>query len=301
MSIDLDALCRQLRRHDRVARIVITATEGSSPREAGASMLVWNGGQEGSIGGGALEYECVAAARERLSGASPHADYARRSLGPGLGQCCGGSVTLVTEIFDRNAVARLSETQALFIRPLQHGAGCAPDGLRETKSEVAIADGWIVEPVARPGRHIWIYGAGHVGRAIVSVLAPLPGFQIVWVDVGLERYPDREWPNVRKLPAVNPADTVGLAEPDSEHLIMTYSHGFDQEICNRILASRFRSAGLIGSATKWKRFRRRLIDAGHKPDAVDRIECPIGDSSLGKHPQAIAVGVVSRLLQRHAE
>ncbi|MFN3577396.1 MAG: XdhC family protein, partial [Tabrizicola sp.] len=87
------------------------------------------------------------------------------------------------------------------------------------------------------------------------------------------------------------------APTDAEHLILTFSHALDLELCHRLLIRGFRSCGLIGSATKWGRFRSRLAALGHDAAAIGRIRCPIGDPRLGKHPQAIAVGVVAELLR----
>jgi xanthine dehydrogenase accessory factor len=87
------------------------------------------------------------------------------------------------------------------------------------------------------------------------------------------------------------------APTDAEHLILTYSHALDLDLCHRLLRRGFLSCGLIGSATKWARFRSRLTALGHDAAAVGRIRCPIGDPALGKHPQAIAVGVAAELLK----
>jgi xanthine dehydrogenase accessory factor len=101
---------------------------------------------------------------------------------------------------------------------------------------------------------------------------------------------------VTPLVAVNPADLVA-APPEAEHLILTYSHALDLELCHRLLGHGFASCGLIGSRTKWARFRSRLAALGHGEASVARIRCPIGDPTLGKHPQAIAVGVAQEVLR----
>jgi xanthine dehydrogenase accessory factor len=157
--------------------------------------------------------------------------------------------------------------------------------------------GWMVEPVAEADRQVWVWGAGHVGRALVSVLAPLPGIAVTWVDVSAERFPDAVPDGVTVLPAADPGLLADHVPMGAEHLILTFSHSLDLELCHRLLARGFRSCGLIGSGTKWARFRSRLAALGHDPAAVARIRCPIGDPGLGKHPQAIAVGVVADLLR----
>jgi len=286
--------------HGRVARVVVAEVSGSAPREAGAAMLVWADGQSGTIGGGALEYEAARAARARLAAGGPAVQ--RHPLGPGLGQCCGGAVTLVTEVFDAEAVAALGEGPVLrrvtgsAEVPLAIGRA-----LKRARSEgVAPAamfhDGWLLEPLAAPERAVWVWGAGHVGRAIVGVLAPLPDLAITWVDTAAERFPDDVPAGVTAVPAAEPTALVPHAPRAAHHLILTFSHALDLALCHALLAHGFGTCGLIGSATKWARFRKRLADLGHAPDAIARIACPIGDPALGKHPQAIAIGVAAALL-----
>jgi len=223
----------------------------------------------------------------------------RVALGPALGQCCGGAVTLWTEIFgampvsEAGVVARGPGGMPLAVKRLlarARGEGLVPP--------TQLVQGWFVEPVARAERQIWVWGAGHVGRALVSVLAPLPGVAVNWVDVSAERFPDDVPNGVKALPVAAPEVAVALASPDAEHLVVTYSHVLDLELCHRLLGHGFRSVGLIGSATKWARFRSRLSALGHSAEAISRIRCPIGDPSLGKHPQTIAVGVAVQFLSQ---
>lgn len=150
---------------------------------------------------------------------------------------------------------------------------------------------------SRATHPLWIWGAGHVGRAIVSVLLPLQQFDITWVDTGPARFPDYDDPNLSKLVAKEPPLVVTHAPLQAQHLILTYSHDIDLALCDGLLGHGFASAGLIGSATKWARFQKRLVHAGHNPDEISRIICPIGDPALGKHPQAIALGVAATLLR----
>ena len=133
---------------------------------------------------------------------------------------------------------------------------------------------------------------------MISVLAPIPELTIFWIDTGDDRFPDKIPAAVSKLIGSNPAELAPHAPVSSEHLVLTYSHAMDLEICSGLLAKRVARIGLIGSKTKWSRFRRRLIDRGHAKEAVDLIQCPIGIPELGKHPQAIAIGVASEILSR---
>ncbi|MCG6901143.1 MAG: xanthine dehydrogenase accessory protein XdhC [Rhodobacter sp.] len=298
--IDLSSLENAVKDHRLVARVVVAAIEGSAPREPGAAMLVWADGQSGTIGGGALEFEAAAEARRALS--TGRSIAARMPLGPALGQCCGGAVVLVTEVFDAAALSALPGTA--YLRRIE-GTQDAPLALRRAASEArssgaavetAWANGWMLESLAIAKRPLWIFGAGHVGRALINVLAPLPGVSITWVDTAADRFPETLPKDVTQLVAARPADVVAYAPCEAEHLVLTYSHALDLEICHALLRYGFARAGLIGSATKWARFRKRLRALGHSEAAIDRINCPIGDPGLGKHPQAIAVGVAAELL-----
>ena len=307
MSVAFHELHDLVATQGRVARVVVTKSEGSAPREAGAAMLIWEGGQSGTIGGGALEWEATAQARQMLR-AGPDARVTRHPLGPGLGQCCGGAVTLACEIWDAERLARHAPQDGVVIRPVAADApATAPLSVQRLAARLrsgaaapasaVLADGWLIEPVAHASRSLWIWGAGHVGRALVGVLAPLPDFAITWVDTAAERFPPTLPDGVTRLIAVSPPDLVAHAPADAEHLILTYSHAIDLELCHRLLGHGFRTAGLIGSATKWARFRSRLRALGHADAAIARIACPIGNPALGKHPQAIAVGVAAALLE----
>ncbi len=234
-------------------RVTIVAARGSAPRDAGTAMLVHPDRIDGTIGGGALEWEAMRIAREMLNGDTAQTTRTI-ALGPALGQCCGGAVTLHFEP---------AET--------------------------------LPEPLGMP---VWIWGAGHVGRALIHSLSALPDISLTWVDVAAERFPQAVPTNVHSIVATGPPALVPHAPPDAHHLILTYSHDIDLALCHAALNHQFASVGLIGSATKWARFRKRLGQLGHDDAQISRIDCPIGDPSLGKQPQAIAIGVAARLLDR---
>ncbi len=157
------------------------------------------------------------------------------------------------------------------------------------------ADGWLVETLKRPHQPLWLYGAGHVGREIVDVLADLP-FEITWVDTTQNRFPTEIPAHAAPLVAQNPADAVRHAPDTAHHLVLTYSHALDLDICHAVLSRDFATLGLIGSATKRSRFTTRLRKLGHSDAHIAQMICPIGQPSLGKTPKAIAVGVAAELL-----
>ena len=298
MGFDRETLREAVEKHGKVTRVVIAAIRGSSPREVGAAMLVWDGGQTGTIGGGTLEFQAVEAARAQ----QVRSRLSRHALGPDLGQCCGGAVTLLSEVYDAEAVAQLdreviARPVADAPMPLSVKRLLAQARNQGQRPEAQLIDGWMIEPVHSPHRQLWIWGAGHVGRALVDVMAPLPDLAITWVDTAPDRFPDTVPAGVAVVPAAKPAELVRHTPRDAEHLVLTYSHNLDLELCNRLLRHGFRFAGLIGSATKWARFRSRLAALGHSPAHIGRITCPIGDPALGKHPQMIAIGVAAQILR----
>ncbi|MQQ09028.1 xanthine dehydrogenase accessory protein XdhC [Epibacterium sp. SM1979] len=303
MSFDLDALRRAVADHGRVTRVVIAAIRGSSPREVGAAMLVWETGQSGTIGGGALEYELAASARKQRA---PTA-VIRRALGPDLGQCCGGALTLVSEVYDAARLAALDTeviarpVEAPGDMPLRVSRLLADARGQGERPAAQLVDGWLVEPVLRPETPVWIWGAGHVGRAMVDVMQPLPDLDITWVDTAANRFPAKIPERVTAVPTADPLVLVPHAPQNAQHLVLTYSHALDLALCNALLAHGFAFAGVIGSATKWARFRRRLAEMGHSAARIDRLTCPIGDPGLGKHPQMIAIGVTADMLRRAAQ
>lgn len=240
--------------------VEILATKGSTPRDAGTAMKVTPKGTEGTIGGGALEHQAIERARLLLA-VNGREETQTLPLGPGLGQCCGGAVTLR---FTRTShpVDQIGLTQQLIRKPPPN-------------------------PVL-----LWIWGAGHVGRAVINACHPQT-FKITWVDDHIDRFPERVRESVTVTPAADMPRLAARAPAHAHHLIFTYSHDIDLALCAALLKRGFASCGLIGSTTKWARFQKRLRAAGLNPAPIT---CPIGDKSLGKRPDAIASGTVRMLL-----
>ena len=399
--------------HGSCALVTVAAVRGSAPREPGARMVIApDGGFRGTIGGGELEWRAIGAARDALSRNTPAATLSRFTLGPDLGQCCGGSVQLLTEVFDRD---RLDEVQALAAREAagpfvtrgrigpraverivdedvareasgsagtgsfataehtagdgvaydasgsagtgcsiaaEHTAGgnvaCEAPGLARTGSfataehtagdgvaydasgsartgrsiiaertaEGGVAhgglpvergglpvelegDGVIVERFHDPRRPLWLFGAGHVGRALMLALAPLP-FDVTWIDEREGTFPAATPANVRPVRSADAAGELAGAPDGAFVVVMTHSHALDLAIVHAALAAgRFGYVGLIGSAGKRARFVRRLREAGVAEARVATLVCPIGMPAIrSKHPAAIAAGVAAQLLER---
>ncbi|MDF2232754.1 xanthine dehydrogenase accessory protein XdhC [Albimonas sp. CAU 1670] len=316
MTLDLAGLRAAIASGGPLVRVVVAAAEGSAPREPGAAMLVHPDRFEGTIGGGALEFEALAEARRRLAAGGPDG-VLHYPLGPALAQCCGGAATLAYERWD---LARLDalpdpETTPIFARPLG-GIQEIPLQIRSLQKAARSGKGaeflylpgdppWLAEPLSPALTPLWLWGAGHVGRAVARVFEGLP-FAVTWIDDAPARFPDPVPAHVRALPAPQMAAAAALAPPDAAHLVMTYSHAMDLEIVHAVLArGAFARLGVIGSASKAARFRARLAALGHGAEAVARMDCPIGLAGPeglkgGKAPAEIAVSVAADHLRWRA-
>ena len=260
MELALDRLA-----HEPGVRVCVTATQGSVPRGPGTQMLVFARAEEGTIGGGHLEFQALAHARQLLAGQT-RLTTLRQVLGPSLGQCCGGAVELAFELVSADDLPRLQVQ------------------LMPQRSPLAL------------------FGGGHVGKALVRTLAPLP-FAVRWIDSRDEIFPD-DVPDGVDCEHSNPVQAaVADLAAGSRVLIMSFSHAEDLDIVVACL-KRLREqddlpfVGLIGSKTKWATFRHRLEDRGFNALEIERITCPIGVPGIaGKEPEVIAVAVAAQLLQ----
>ena len=295
----------ELARHGRIARVSVVATRGSTPREIGAAMLVRpDGAFHGTIGGGAFEWRALDAARIALAEGQALFELREVVLGPDLGQCCGGRVTLAVEVFDR---ASLDDVRALADReaegPFATRAAVAAGRLRRRVVDRTLPpglgrDGTLVELYGDDRRTLLLYGAGHVGRALVLALAPLP-FRVVWLDGRLDAFPAAVPGNV--TPVHVGEDLVAAirhAPAGAFVLAMTHDHALDLEIVDASLRrSDLPWIGVIGSATKRARFVSKLLEMGHAGEAVRRMVCPVGAvGPRSKAPAVIAAAVAVDLL-----
>ncbi len=304
-------LARLLQSHPAVTMITVLATRGSVPREAGARMVVTpNGGFHGTIGGGNLEWQALAYAQSLLSPANDSFATRRYALGPQLGQCCGGDVTLGFEVFTR---ARIEDLYALSAReaagPFTVVADLtqAEQGLRRVVMDVpapkqpfAELDHLrLIEGFGQAKRAVYIYGAGHVGRATMLALLPLD-FAIHWVDERAEMFPEHVPSAVKVIISADPASIAATAEEGAFALIMTHNHARDLDITHAALrCPNHAYVGVIGSETKRARFTSRLRALGLDDATVQNFICPIGNKDLkSKYPAVIAAGIACDLLLR---
>ena len=252
--------------------VEVLATEGSAPREAGAWMAVFRDAEIGTVGGGHLEWDAIARARAQLAsgahGGGPQ--LSRVVLGPSLGQCCGGAVTLCYQWI------------------------AAPDA---PALAARLAHQWQsrLTPVA-------LFGGGHVGHALVRVLAPLP-FALSWIDSRDGVFPDPLPEGVACEHSEPVQAAVAQLAGQSRVLIMSFSHAEDLDVLAACLLRQRERAdlpyiGLIGSKTKWASFRHRLEARGFTAGELAQVTSPIGVAGItGKEPEVIAVAVAAQLLQ----
>lgn len=260
-----DAVSLLQQRGDAYALATVLGCTGSTPRDHSSKMVISAEETFDTIGGGHLEHLVTKKARQILSENSETSKTEQEihhfSLGASLGQCCGGSATVLIETF----------------------AACQ--------------------------FHIGIFGAGHVAKSIVTILAGL-NCKVSWIDSREDEFPSTIPSNVTKIVSSDPIDELEGLPNGSDVLVLTHNHQLDFDLClsalkrNRNSLRQLRSIGLIGSETKALRFQKLLTDRlSALSDTLDAeaqvasIRCPVGLSSVpGKLPMEVAVSIVGELI-----
>lgn len=305
--------------------VTVASVAGSAPREPGAKMLITRNAQYDTIGGGHMELRAVEIAHDMLAG-SGRIRLERFALGPSLGQCCGGVVHLAFEKIDRASRAvymqlamREAERQdswrivafdaadspALVDRAGASVAGELPRALADFDRALpcrllkdAQEQRWLIDPCRTHRPRLILFGAGHVGAAIVQALSDLP-CDVIWVDERDDMFPATLPANVRVEATGVPEAIVDEAPTGCTYLVLTHSHALDQRLAEAILRrSDAGWFGLIGSKTKRMQFEHRLRERGIAPERLAHMVCPIGIPGIsGKAPAVIAASVCAQLLQ----
>jgi xanthine dehydrogenase accessory factor len=245
----LDALNELVPSGEPYVIITVLGARGSTPRDSGTKMIVSPDRNFCTIGGGHLEYKAIALAKEMLTQKKEQQRIEHFPLGARLGQCCGGSATLLFECFGGTQLS------------------------------------------------IMLFGAGHVGKSLVSILHQLP-CSITWVDSRPEEFPAKLPTNVKKIISEEPEHAVSEAAPNTCFIVMTHKHPLDFNIITAALERNdARYIGLIGSKTKWKRFKLRFQHRGYEPGFYKAVRCPIGLSEVpGKKPIEVAVSIAGEII-----
>ena len=315
--------------------VTLMIVSGSAPRESGSRMIVTKREILGSVGGGNLEFKAVAKARALLGRhGGGRQECELYGLGPALNQCCGGAVALHFEVVEQGRHAWLEQLgrhagahePAVLVSavdasdPVRLVVGSGPAAASELPVDVheaarrvlrnisstpagefteikSAGATWWIEPIRETSRPLLLFGAGHVGQAAARALAPLP-FAVRWIDSRDDVFPESLPANIRAVRVDDPAAEVSRAPVGSIFVVMTHSHQLDEDICLEVLRrSDFSWLGLIGSATKRRRFVHRLEQRGVGPGALDRLVCPIGLAGIhGKQPATIALSLAAQLM-----
>lgn len=303
-------VCETVERHGAAALVSVVDSAGSVPRETGARIVLRpDQAFFGTVGGGRLEYEVMAEARTVLAQGRGPALFRDWPLGPNLGQCCGGMVRTLTETFDASDLATLRHLEAVaqaapfstlsrlgddgrIVRVLapQKAAGQRPPATAFDRQSFREFFGEAASPVL-------LFGAGHVGRAVVLALAPLP-FYVRWIDARPDQFPQYVPQNVATIGTDAAELELAQAPDDAMIAVMTHSHALDFAITIRALQREtFGYVGLIGSQTKRARFISQARQIGVAERQLDRLVCPIGIPQLkGKEPAVIAAALAAQLL-----
>lgn len=240
----------------------LTSVRGSSPREQGTFMLVGMGAMFGTIGGGALEYMVIEHAR-RLIAEGRAGEAMDVPLGPEIGQCCGGRVTVTLRYAD--AAVR-----------------------RDAMARVMAEDG--------SAASVYVFGAGHVGRVLAQILSLLP-VKVEVIDTRQDEL-DALPPGIPNRRVAMPEAVVRSAPVGSAYVILTHDHALDFLIANEALArSDCPYVGMVGSRTKRAKFASWYGEQGGDRRDLDRLILPIGAQGLGdKRPSVIAALAAAEIM-----
>ncbi|SFG93377.1 xanthine dehydrogenase accessory factor [Palleronia marisminoris] len=247
--------------HGGVIRVALARVRGSSPRNEGTEMFVAPEALHGTIGGGQLEHRAIETARAMLHDGelARHTDV---PLGPEIGQCCGGRVELsLTRMRGSDKRAALERAE--------------------------------MEAAALP--HVYVMGAGHVGRAIATMLQHLPVRCIV-VDPRAAEVALCTVAVETRVSAIPELD-IATAPPGSAFIVLTHDHGLDFLLTSAALERGDAAyVGMIGSATKRVKLR-NWMRKHHDATCFERLTCPIGaGGSRDKRPGLIAAFVVAEIM-----
>ncbi|MFC4953580.1 xanthine dehydrogenase accessory protein XdhC [Acinetobacter puyangensis] len=313
--------CQWLTQDRALVLVTVAKIEGSTPREVGASMLLRYDDmgqlqQSDTIGGGHLEWQAIAIAETMLNTPRQQLPHLERfNLSARLGQCCGGVMWLTFEKIEAQAgqayAAQLQQYTAQYvqghaiIRGLSDGIASQWHITAEKDKQSVLQQSpeqhWTFRQIIQPqGFHVLLFGAGHVGEAIVRCLLPV-GAHIRWVDTRDDIFPVDLQSQVHCIATDTPEVEIEQFTPYGAILILTHDHQQDLHLCFAALKPRpvnFSYVGMIGSKSKRAVFEKRLKARDYLAQDLQRLICPIGIAGIhSKQPNIIAIAVVAQLLQ----
>ncbi|MBQ5566339.1 MAG: xanthine dehydrogenase accessory protein XdhC [Oscillospiraceae bacterium] len=321
----LERILAALGRGERVTLCSVLHADGSAPRGAGARMAVFEDGTAlGTVGGGPMEYMATQFAREVLSRGT--GELRTYELAPdqagSIGAICGGRVTVYFQYLDgaqadslealrrwrtvldgnENAwlVLRLDGEQVRQFRVLTESELSGRDVSRFT-ARAYFQDGVYIEPLFRAGR-VYLFGGGHVGRALVPVLSYV-GFRVTVIDQRAEIARAENFPEAEQVIRGDFSDIFASVSigPEDYAVIMTPGHQGDYEILAQVLTTQATYIGCIGSKLKVARTKERLQQAGFDETAIARLHSPIGLPILAETPEEIAISIAAEMIRHRAQ
>lgn len=332
MKKRLESIVRTLENGQSLILVNILASSGSTPRGAGAMMLVFEDGHtEGTIGGGAVEYAAQNHARELLKNqSSDTVGYClNKNDVANLGMICGGDVTVYFQylkgdeklpLFHHLLKAYTKNENSWLIRRIEnhsvtamgiydgegihYGEGIDPEVLPELLQTHAVykigTPSYYAEPITQAG-FVYVFGGGHVSQELVPVLAHV-GFPVVVFE-------DRKaFANPELFPGARDVILGDFQKIDdyitfTEHdyvVIMTRGHQADFDILAQTLKYPLCYIGCIGSRSKIAITKKRLIELGYPENIYDQVHSPIGLSIKAETPAEIAISIAGEMIQHRA-
>jgi len=291
-----------IRGQGQVILVTLGAVNGSTPRGSGTKMLIDDTRVSGTIGGGNLEFMVTEQARKMLKSPDRALLYQHYALGPLLGQCCGGAANVLLEKLTGCHLPLLGQITAAVEKRTPYGLMSATGGTEVGKHLVTIPsedvqDGILYEWHPNDAAPLYMFGAGHVGKAMAAVLGRL-NFEVTWIDDREGQFPELVADNVERILSPEPLKYVAAAPAGTIFLVFTYSHKQDYDITSAILKrTDFRYCGMIGSKTKRARFATYYLKSGGTEGQLEALTCPVGLKDItGKSPDVIAIAVAAQLL-----
>ena len=280
---------------------LFTAAAGEAP--ATWLRLAWKAEQDNApavLASRVVPQAAPDAAAGTDSGVAPGVVPAPPANGPDPGKAVATAAGLAAPSGDAE-LDRLAQARAPALLAGAEGEGDALlHPLKESSSVLPdLADALFFEIIRPCDFQVVLFGAGHVGQALTQVLTNAVPCRILWIDPRPGQFPAAVPDNVETRTAQDPVAQVGALPPGACCLVMTHSHELDQNLCEALLRrGDFAWLGLIGSATKHRRFMQRLKEKGLTQAQLARLTCPIGIPGIqSKQPGAIAVSVAAQLLQ----
>jgi len=299
----LDDLQEFVNKGEALVVVTVVNVEGSAPRESSCRMFVLASGIVETIGGGNLELEAIKLAREMLADNNSNKyKLELYGLGPALQQCCGGAVTLAFEKISAepewlHSCQRNDDSDQILVNEFTQSSVnryLLADGVVDIDNHNANT---LIERLNPLRPDVVIFGAGHVGAALIDILSRLP-FRTSWVDQRDDLFADPQDVGIKVFTDNDPLSFIDSLPENALNVVMTHSHELDEDICYHYLkAKKFRFLGLIGSKTKRARFLHRLRDRGIDQQQLSKLTCPIGVPEVaGSSPPEIAIAVAAQLL-----